>query len=186
METKTHTTPTWPCVVCGIDSSAVPETYPAAMLLQASGASVLDFLVNFSLLESDGAPSSAWSPVVDNRFICRPCLDVVVSCDQWNTTLHDGLCLLRRKIAGRGSVAAEPRLSVAPGHVDVPIKEEPSVVRKNDSSNQTFYLVHVKPRSSLLHVRIFADQLVPNCVFYVFRSCIIDMKTEDFLRPLIL
>ncbi len=134
METKTHSPPTWPCVVCGVDSSDVPETYPAAMLLQASGASVLDFLANFSLLDSDGAPSSAWSPVVDNRFICRPCLDVVVSCDQWNTALQDGLGILRRKIAGRGTVAVEPRLSVAPGHVEAPIKEEPFVVRKNDQA----------------------------------------------------
>jgi hypothetical protein len=129
MELNTHGPSNGPCVVCGVDSSVVPETFPAAMPLQASGTTVLDFLVNFSLLDLNGASGS---PIVDQKFICRPCLDVVVSCDQWGIALNNGLRFLRQKIAARQPVAVEPRLSIADDRADVSVKEEPSGVRLSD------------------------------------------------------
>jgi hypothetical protein len=124
---------TRPCVVCGVDSSVVPETFPAATLLQASGATVLDFLVNFSLLDSSGeTTSTSGSPLVDQKFICRPCLDVVVSCDQWGIALNNGVRFLRQKIAARQPAAVEPHFSTADDRADVFIKEEPSGVRMCD------------------------------------------------------
>jgi hypothetical protein len=105
------------------------------MLLQASGATVLDFLVNFSLLDLNGATSSSGSPIVDQKFICRPCLDVVVRCDQWGVAVNNGLSLLRQKIAARQTVTVEPRLSTPVDHADVFVEEKPSgspSVRMND------------------------------------------------------
>jgi hypothetical protein len=129
MEVDTQGTSNRPCVVCGVDSSFVPETFPAAMRLQASGATVLDFLINFSLLDPDSAVSSS-RVQINEKLICRPCLDVVVSCDQWGIALNNGLSCLRRKITARRNVAAEPHTSVVTSHVDIPVKEEPFNVRK--------------------------------------------------------
>jgi hypothetical protein len=99
------------------------------MPLQASGATVLDFLVNFSLLDLSGeTTSTSGSPIVDQKFICRPCLDVVVSCDQWGIALNNGLRFLRQKIAARQPAAVEPHFSIAADHADVCVKEESSGV----------------------------------------------------------